>query len=255
MIPKIIHYCWFGSGRLSTLHQRCIDSWRQFCPDYELRLWNEDNSDLDNAYCRAAIARKKWAFVSDWVRFDALHREGGIYLDTDMELIRPLDGVIDHPNCVMARESRRSVATAFIACRAGDPVMAAARRVILEELTPRKVFTSSPLIVGRAIDLTGLAASTVLAEKSFYPFNPYDHENPLNARQFMYADVTPETVGIHHYGLTAGWADGRLRRGMRRVLGKIGLQPAWSVAFDLFPPSLACPPVQGGQVGLAPAAD
>ncbi|MBB3119607.1 glycosyltransferase family 32 protein [Pseudoduganella violacea] len=239
MIPKIIHYCWFGNGKPSILHQRCIDSWRRFCPDYEVRLWNEQNSDLENAYCRAAIAKKKWAFVSDWVRFDALYREGGIYLDTDMELIRPLDGVIDYPNCVMARESRRSVATAFIACRAADPVMAAARQVILAELAPRKVFTTSPLIVGRAIDLAGAASTTVLTEKSFYPFNPYDHENALNARQFMYSDVTAETVGIHHYGLSAGWADGRLQRAARRLLGKAGLRPAWRIAFDLFPPSTA----------------
>ncbi|WP_050408901.1 glycosyltransferase family 32 protein [Massilia sp. NR 4-1] len=234
MIPKVIHYCWFGQGKLNALHQRCIDSWRRLCPEYEIRLWNEGNSDLDNDYCRAAIARKKWAFVSDWVRFDVLYRHGGIYLDTDMELIRSLDPVTAQAHCVLARESATVVGTAFLASPAGDPVMAAARQLILADLGPRKLFTSSPLIVGHAAEQVGAGRSTLLDAKSFFPFNPYDHENPLNARQLMFADVTAETIGIHHYGPTVSWTNGRTKRGLHRLMQMAGLHPAWSISFDAF---------------------
>ena len=232
MIPKVIHYCWFGQGEMSILHRRCIESWRRYCPDYEIKLWNETNSDIDNEYCRAAMKQGKWAFVSDWVRFDVLHREGGIYLDTDLELIRSLDPLLDTGACVVARESKRSIATAFIACRAGDPLMAAARRVVLDDLVRMALFATSPEIIRKVIGLDGGANSLVLAQKSFYPFNPYERDNPMNARQFMYSDVTADTFGVHHYRLEASWADKRYRRLWLKILKSVGIKPRWGMAHN-----------------------
>ena len=219
---------------MSVLHRRCIESWRKYCPDYEIKLWSEENSDLDNDYCRAAIARKKWAFVSDWVRFDAVYQHGGIYLDTDLELIRPLDELLISDHCIVARESATSVNPAFIASPAGNALLAAARSLYLHDLGPRKLFTSSPLVTVRALEQVDGAHWEVLESKSFYPFNPYDHDNPRNARQFMYSDVVPSTFGIHHYGLHVSWVD----RGFKRVLNKIqtrmGMTPHWGVSFSPF---------------------
>jgi mannosyltransferase OCH1-like enzyme len=90
-IPKIIHYIWVGGKPLPAIVQRCIASWKKIAPEYAVRFWNEDNSPIDHPYVRAMYAQKKWAFVSDYIRFWALEREGGIYLDTDMELLQPID--------------------------------------------------------------------------------------------------------------------------------------------------------------------
>jgi len=95
-IPKVIHYCWFGRGQMPKLAEKCIKSWKKFCPDYEIVCWNEDNFDInENRYAREAYDAKKWAFVSDYVRLKVLYENGGVYLDTDVELIKPLDKLIE----------------------------------------------------------------------------------------------------------------------------------------------------------------
>ncbi len=95
MIPKIIHYCWFGQAALPELAQKCIDSWHKHMPDYEYKLWNEDNFDIHcNSYVKEAYMAKKYAFVSDYVRLYALYHEGGIYMDTDVEVLKPYDDLL-----------------------------------------------------------------------------------------------------------------------------------------------------------------
>lgn len=107
-IPKIIHYCWFGGNELSERAAECIDSWRRFCPDYEIREWNEQNYDVSRVpYIRDAYKEKKWAFVSDYVRLDVVYRYGGIYLDTDVELIKSLSFFEDQM-LFMAMEKQNS---------------------------------------------------------------------------------------------------------------------------------------------------
>ena len=92
MIPKIIHYCWFGGKELPELAKKCLASWKKYCPDYEIKCWNESNFDINsNRYVKEAYENKKYAFVTDYVRLYALYNEGGIYVDTDLEIIKPLD--------------------------------------------------------------------------------------------------------------------------------------------------------------------
>ena len=96
MIPKVIHYCWFGRNPKPALLQRCMASWKRYCPDYEIIEWNEDNFDLDCCdYVREAYDAKKWAFVTDYARLKIVHDHGGIYLDTDVELVRSPDDLLD----------------------------------------------------------------------------------------------------------------------------------------------------------------
>lgn len=95
MIPKKIHYCWFGGQPKDELAQHCIASWKRIHPDYELMEWNETNAPIqDNNYVREAFAQQKWAFVSDYVRSKVMYAHGGIYMDTDMELKLPLDSFL-----------------------------------------------------------------------------------------------------------------------------------------------------------------
>ena len=95
MIPKIIHYCWFGGNPLPEDAKRCIASWRHYMPGYEIKEWNESNFDVRcNKYCEQAYNAKKYAFVSDYARFWILYREGGVYFDTDVEVIRPMDDIL-----------------------------------------------------------------------------------------------------------------------------------------------------------------
>ena len=99
MIPKIIHYCWFGRKPLPPLAMECIASWRRFLPDYEIREWNEDNFDVNMIpYTAEAYRQGKYAFVSDYARFWIMYHHGGIYFDTDVEVIRPMSDIIERGN-------------------------------------------------------------------------------------------------------------------------------------------------------------
>lgn len=94
-IPKVIHYIWFGGSEKKELHLRCIESWKKHCPDYEILEWNETNYDIHkNKYTEQAYERKKWAYVSDYARLDILYQYGGIYLDTDVELLKSMDALL-----------------------------------------------------------------------------------------------------------------------------------------------------------------
>lgn len=98
MIPKVVHYCWFGGNPLPKLANKCIKSWKRHCPDYEIIRWDESNFDISACplYVRQAYEVKQWAFVSDYVRLKVVHDHGGVYLDTDVELIKPLDSFLSH---------------------------------------------------------------------------------------------------------------------------------------------------------------
>ena len=96
MIPKIIHYCWFGENPLPESAKKCIASWRKFFPEYKIKEWNEDNFDVNSIpYTQQAYEAKKYAFVSDYARFWILYKYGGLYFDTDVEIIKPLDDIIE----------------------------------------------------------------------------------------------------------------------------------------------------------------
>ena len=96
MIPHIIHYCWFGNKKIPKDFRKYIEGWKKLCPDYEIKEWNEKNFSFQKSlYCRQAYKAQKWAFVTDYARFRILYEYGGIYLDTDVELIKPLNSLLE----------------------------------------------------------------------------------------------------------------------------------------------------------------
>lgn len=111
MIPKRIHYCWFGGNPKPEIIEKCIASWHLFCPDWEIIEWNESNYDISaSLYMQEAYESKKWAFVSDVARLDIVAKHGGVYLDTDVELLAPVDELIQH-NAFFIFETERNIAT------------------------------------------------------------------------------------------------------------------------------------------------
>ncbi|SUP37230.1 glycosyltransferase family 32 protein [Veillonella criceti] len=114
MIPKIIHYCWFGGKPLPKKYKKYIETWKKYCPDYEIIEWNENNFDINqNRFCKEAYEAKKWAFVADYVRLKVLCEYGGIYLDTDIEVCKSFDKILGY-DAFVGFESSDCISTATI---------------------------------------------------------------------------------------------------------------------------------------------
>ncbi len=128
MIPKKIHYCWFGRNELPAMAKKCIASWKKYCPDYEIIEWNEDNFDLDyNGYTRYCYDNKKWAFLSDFVRLVVVAEQGGIYFDTDVELLKRPDELLQY-GAFYGFENDKNVATGLgFGAEANHPTIIAMR--------------------------------------------------------------------------------------------------------------------------------
>lgn len=123
MIPKIIHYCWFGGKEKPELAVKCIASWKEFCPDYKIIEWNEQNFDIaSNAYVRQAYEAKKYAFVTDYVRLYAMYTIGGVYMDTDVMVLRNLDPYLIH-DAFSGFESTTKIPTGIMAAEKHNPLM------------------------------------------------------------------------------------------------------------------------------------
>lgn len=119
MIPKKIHYCWFGGKPLPDLAQKCIESWKKYCPDYEIIRWDENSFDINCCqYVKEAYENKKYAFVTDFVRLYAMYNQGGIYMDTDVEVIKDLDGFLQH-KAFSGFENDTQIPTGIMASEAG----------------------------------------------------------------------------------------------------------------------------------------
>lgn len=115
-IPKIIHLIWFGRNPYSPIVEKCINSWHKYCPDYEIMLWNEDSFDVNsNTFVKEAYESKKWAFVSDYVRLYALINYGGVYIDSDVELLKPIDDILEDRHVVTGYSSSIWIPTGLMA--------------------------------------------------------------------------------------------------------------------------------------------
>lgn len=230
MLPKIIHYCWFGKKPLPPLVSRCIESWVEYCPDFEIRRWDETNSPIDHPVVRRALVDQLWAYAADYVRLHALAEYGGIYLDTDIELIKSLDelAVLDG---FSAFERPGFVANGVLAAQPGNVVIENCKDVMTRFVQMRKPFPTGPrVLTAELTDMKGaplvfgdtVSGIKLLSPKSFYPYNPYDVSQ--NVKTFMYGDIVDETFGVHHWEKSwkkTGWD--RLRLALRQRLRRYSL--------------------------------
>lgn len=204
MIPKIINYCWFGRKELPKSVKKCIASWRKFCPDYEVIQWNENNYDVTkNEYIKDAYRLKKFAFVSDFARLDIIFHNGGIYLDTDVELINTLDSVLSN-ECFMGLEQPNRVATGlgFGAIKGSNFV-----KRNLDEYKNEK-FTGNNKI---CVDYTTLALKKLLKENGVTSIKDLKtNEIKIYSQEYFCpfdlqsqeTNITKKTISIHHYDAT-----------------------------------------------------
>lgn len=123
MIPKIIHFVWCGGGKKSELFYRCLESWKKFCPDYKIMEWNEDNFDISaSEFAKQAYENKKFGYVADYIRVAVLKKYGGIYLDTDVEIIKPINDLLDN-DFILSFENEAYLETAFLGSIPNHPLL------------------------------------------------------------------------------------------------------------------------------------
>ncbi len=228
MIPKIIHYCWFGNKKIPKEFQTYIDGWMRLCPDYEIKKWTEENFPYKKSvYAAQAYRAQKWAFVTDYARFRILYEYGGIYLDTDVELIKPLDSLLDTCEAEniqgfmgIERPETGDVAPGLIcAAEPKNPLI----KELLMGYKGRKFINDN----GQQ-DLTTVVEYTneILrkhGEDATFRIYPSDYFNPMDMNTGE-IHITDNTYSVHHYA--SSWVDGysRLRgkiyKGIRRNLGE-----------------------------------
>lgn len=226
MIVKTIHYCWFGRNPKPELVKKCIDSWKKNCPEYEIKEWNEDNFDVNCCdYVREAYEAKKWAFVSDYCRFFVLFQYGGIYLDTDVELLKTLEQLNEN---FVGFESPNKVNSGLIrGAKSGDLICKHMLESYSKSHFRKKDGTLDLLTVcDRETEILcslGLKRDNSLQDISGTTVYPSEFFNPMDMETGK-LHITDNTVSIHHYA--ASWISkkeqlrGRIAQLFYRVLGK-----------------------------------
>ena len=217
MIPKIIHYCWFGRGEMPKLMKRCIKSWKKFCPDWEIIQWNEDNFDVNSTpWTKQAYESKKYAFVSDYVRLKALYEMGGVYLDTDQELIKPLEPFLMH-SMFMGFMDDTNISAGVIGTEKGHPIMwqmlsyYKGRAFLTEAGVDIKPNTNwmTDILLERGLILDD--SHQELCDVAVYPQTYFCPTSCVSIED----KTSKDTVALHHWAMT--WRTEKAKKDFARV--------------------------------------
>lgn len=208
MIPKIIHYCWFGKKPIPDVFANYIQGWKLLLPDYEFMLWNEDNSPLQLPYLATALAYQKWANASNLIRLWALHQHGGIYLDTDVELIKNLDPILNN-HCFFGKEmgqKRIYVNNAVMGAEPGHWFIKKCWISLLYHFDgTEKANLSSPVLTTRLLEEIDRIVNDEAQRIEDIHLFPSSVFHPRSWFDPDPAEIKADTLGIHHYAKT--WAD------------------------------------------------
>lgn len=220
MIPKIVHYCWFGKIEKPDNVQRCIESWKKILIGYQFVEWNEDNFDYQAMeYTRQAYQEKKYAFVSDVARLAALVGYGGIYMDTDVEVLKSFDDLLNH-TCIFGMEERNYIATSFIACESHFPLI----QQLLDGYKNVTFSMESGSIETNVQKLTAIMEQYGFQKKnkfqsvagvSIYPreyFSPYDYINCIDMKN-------ENSYCIHYFYVSWQSNKVKVKKLIKKILG------------------------------------
>ena len=209
MIPKKIHYCWFGGNPLPDDVRKYIATWKEYCPDYEIIEWNEQNFDINcNDYVREAYEAKKWAFVADYARLKVLYDFGGIYMDTDVELVKSFDNLL---NCqaFMCFENDRSVSIGTLGAEKNSSLVfeflsAYQNRHFLKGNGSYDTTTNLKIVTNILTQNHGLKTNgnmQILGDVYIYPMDYFI----AKSYRLGWIQRTNNTYAIHHY--SASWVN------------------------------------------------
>ncbi len=227
MIPKTIHYCWFG-GPKDDLILRCIESWKKFCPDYKIIEWNEGNFDINKSeFTKKMYAQKKWAFVSDYARFKILNDNGGIYLDTDMLLVKPLDNLLQN-SFFSAYEDDKYISCGAIGAEENNALIKKCLnyynentdKLILSQISVPKILTSCY----NNLSNNEKENIKIYPKNYFYPFNQFE------IKKFNGNNAPSESYGVHLWNYS--WGNPMFRflnkfkfyNSFKKILGILGIK-------------------------------
>ncbi|GAB6637543.1 glycosyltransferase family 32 protein [Streptococcus uberis] len=212
MIPKVIHYCWFGGNPLPESYQNYINSWKKFSPDFEIKRWDETNFDVTkNKYCQEAFEAKQWAFVSDYARLEIIYNYGGVYLDTDIELLKDITPLIqDNIGFIGFQNPMEATTGLGFAAEAKNECV----KAMLDVYSNRKfklgenLYNKVPCPAANTVGLMkyglkiGKKHSQTIQILPGIKVYPQEYFNPLNA-DTQEINITLNTYMIHHYA--ASW--------------------------------------------------
>lgn len=209
MIPKVIHYCWFGGNPLPGMAVKCIESWKKYCPGYKIKRWDETNFDCECCdYVKEAYTAKKWAFVSDYARFKILYEYGGLYFDTDVEIIKSLDEIIANGAFMGCEQGKDKICPAPGLGIAAMPGMKLYKD-ILDEYGRESFWRSDGIANTKTIctrvteilsreGFTGNGEIEYVGDIYIYPPEYFCPKNFFTGK----TQLTENTVSIHHYDAT-----------------------------------------------------
>lgn len=214
MIPKVIHYCWFGGKRKQKLIRDCIKSWKLYLPDYEIIEWNEKNSDLTHQFVNEAYRLKKWAFVADYIRLKVLYEYGGIYLDTDMLVLKTLNNLLED-KCFFGAEDKDFISCGIIGAEKKNNIIFD----FLIQYDSIKILNNQkwdliamPILITKQIrqyfnfnksfeKRIDFGEVVIYEIECFYPLPNKFKDDRLNYLSYL----TPKTIAVHLW--SASWVD------------------------------------------------
>lgn len=208
-IPKIIHYCWFGKNEMPDSVVKCINSWKKYCPDYEIVKWDESNYNVEkNQFIANAYYNKKYSFVSDYARLDILYNYGGIYLDTDVELIKNIDDLL-YNKMFFALEDAGIIATGLGFGSIAHQEILKKNMEKYDQISIKKEEKFKKIIcttyTTELLLERGMSLENKLQDLNDIIIYPTEYFCPMKVGQRK-INITKNTYSIHHYD--ASWYKG-----------------------------------------------
>lgn len=225
MIPKVIHFCWFGKSEKPESVKKCIASWRKFCPDYKIVEWNEDNFDLDCIpFVRQAYQKKKWAFVTDYARLKIIYENGGIYFDTDVELLRNIDKLLSLKG-FMGVEDGGYIATGLgFGAVKNHPMIKELMNDYYQIEFPDndKGFEkiACPILTTTTFEKNGYIRNGKIQTICDIRIFAQEYFCPISCQTYD-THITPNTISIHHYDSSWKPASHKKMRKIIRIISKL----------------------------------